>query len=160
MNTRKSAILLLALVLLGVCCTVTCKREQTGSISNSDNSHETPIELSILIRNEALYIGKKVTVSGILFTHEEGPWLATDWRNPLVNTLKLKISKDSRLIAPPGLNDVWWFNSPSGDAARGYLATVEGILTTESQEHSSGNVIKKSVLEVLSASVSGIEIKK
>jgi hypothetical protein len=155
MNIRKCIIIIIPRVLafLLTCCILACKGKQAKLSQNTafNNNSKDNVDLYQLLKNPELYVDKKVTVSGILFTHEEGPCLVG--RLPEANVLELAITRDSRLIVPSGLSGVWWFDSSSSGAPRGYSATVEGILLIKTKNHPTGNTYTKPVLEVLSATV-------
>ena len=67
-----------------------------------------------LIGKELFYADKKITVSGYLFTHEEGPWLASDPSRPLVNVLTLKISDESKIVPKDKSQYRWWYEYQDG----------------------------------------------
>lgn len=93
---------------------------------------------------ELLYVNKQITISGYLFTHEEGPWLATDPSRPLVNSLTLKILDDSKIIPKNESQHRWWYEYQDG-----YPVLVSGVFRVGDYTTSAGKVtINHPYLEV------------
>lgn len=146
---------IISLVCISSCNEKKTHRKQTQEPTvNSDS----PISLSALIGNEQSYDGKVLAISGILFTHEEGPWLAANWKYSETNILPLIITEDSRLITPPELDNAWWFTANQKESANGYQAVVTGILKIQFRQKPIGEAVKEPTLQVLSAKISAIKL--
>lgn len=114
--------------------------------------HRNIVPLFEILQNQERYIGKKVTVEGLLFTHEQGPHLIANVRSLGDNSISLSITRDSRIIAPPGLSGVWWFDSTSEGKPRGYSGVVEGVIRA-GEVAATGNANTNPILEVIAAEV-------
>ncbi len=122
MKSRNSAAFPIPFGLLALSLViVSCKPNQ-----NLDASHEAdgninhPAEAGRIISREnlkeieSLAIDQEVTVSGYLFTHEDGPWLASDLDRPLRDVLSLKISEESKIASKDESQPRWWYKYDEG----------------------------------------------
>ena len=72
------------------------------------------ISLSFLQGNQAAYVDHEVAVATYLFTHEEGPWIGDNLKKPLVDTMSLKVTEQSRLVAKDSAKFRWWYEYQEG----------------------------------------------
>lgn len=88
------------------------KEAETGVKTTANN---TPvISLAELRMNPQDYLDREVSVATYLFTHEEGPWIGDHLDKPLLNTLSLKSSESSELVAANSSKFRWWFEYQDG----------------------------------------------
>jgi len=80
------------------------------------------ISLSFLQGNQADHVDQEVVVATYLFTHEEGPWIGDNLKNPLADTMSLKINEQSRLVAKDSAKFRWWY-----EYQEGYPVVLSGV---------------------------------
>jgi hypothetical protein len=55
-----------------------------------------------------------VAVATYLFTHEDGPWIGDDLKKPVVDTMSLKTTEQSKIVAGNSSKFRWWYESQEG----------------------------------------------
>jgi hypothetical protein len=84
------------------------------------------LSIDELFVDKEKYLNKEISVSGYLFTHEEGPWLASKPGSPIKNILRLIVSEDFQINNPEG-RQIRWFQYDS----KGKAVKISGFFSIE-----------------------------
>lgn len=98
---------------------------------------EKAIPLTELRKKTADYRDREVTVAAYLFTHEEGPWIGTELKSPLENTMNLVISESSRISSKDLTHFRTWYHWEEG-----FPALITGTLRIGDLKIAHGTTLK------------------
>ena len=98
------------------------EKSATKPLGDGASLNREVISLSFLQGNQAAYVDHEVAVATYLFTHEEGPWIGDNLKKPLGDTMSLKITEQSRLIAKDSAKFRWWY-----EYQEGYPVVLSGV---------------------------------
>lgn len=121
MKNKTFACLAVLIFILPSCGHKKDGKEAETELKNTANN--TPvISLAELRMNPQDYLDREVSVATYLFTHEEGPWIGDYTDKPLLDTLSLKTSESSELVAANSSQFRWWFVYQ-----KGYPIIISGV---------------------------------
>lgn len=128
--------------LVSSCLFLVSSCDQSGSEKSPDariSATTVPsVGIDELIRNQEANLNKRVHVSGYLFTHEEGPWLAGNPDAPLRDALLLDVSVDFQLHDREGSKIRWFEHDPKGRAV-----VISGVFSLMNQKLPMGQEFRK-----------------
>lgn len=126
---------------------LSCKERQAEKVSSPAEEKRVleTVSFNVLTANGESYLNKDVVVVGYLFTHEEGPWIGNDPKEPLFRLLGLEIKEGAKITSRDPAHFRNWYHYE-----KGFPALTTGILRRHPDADSANPNAKKFYLEVSS----------